>query len=165
MLKYTSAGALAWARVRDEGGGQTESPLALAADPAGNVYAAGWAIGADGSEDGYLLSYTTGGSYRWTGWFGDPSGYDQEIEGVAVAGTRLYFAARRYGAPADLQCAVGSVATATGAQRWVGAFDGGTTYEETWPAAITVVPGKSVYVAAGAGAGDTFDGVALRFAP
>lgn len=165
VLKYAGNGALAWARVRDEGGARSEAPGVLAADAAGNVYAAGWAVGADGSEDGYLLSYAANGTYRWTSMFDDPGGYDQEIESVAVAGNRLYFAGRRYSVPADLQCVLGLVMTGAGDRRWVTAFDGGTIYQETWPAAMAVVPAKSVYVAAGAASGEVVDGVALRFAP
>ncbi len=89
VAKYNSAGTQLWARQR--GTSQREFAYGVAADPAGNIYTAGYAGAAldgqpfAGNFDIYLMKHDSAGSWQWTKEFG----FANDDIGWAVATDRF----------------------------------------------------------------------------
>jgi ELWxxDGT repeat protein len=153
--KYSSAGALVWARAT--GGSGYADGVGISIDPTGNIYIAGGFFGTVdfdpgpgtfelthvGTSDGFILKLDTGGNFVWarliTGSAGDG------VNAIAVDGTGNVYATGGFGSPsggtADLDPGPGVfTVTSSGSPSGAGAFvlklDGDGNF--TWGASADV---------------------------
>ena len=87
-LKYDADGNRLWARRLDYSDGQ-DLPVALAVDPAGNVYVTGYSVEPDAIEyqsvGNYLtVKYDAAGTQLWTAEHSGPGGADDRPTAIAV---------------------------------------------------------------------------------
>lgn len=97
ISKYGPDGAHLWSQRR--GGTGDDYPRGVDVDASGNIYVAGYftgttnlgdgALASAGGQDGFLASYGSTGSPRWTRRYG-ASGTDR-LEAVVVSGTSVWF--------------------------------------------------------------------------
>ena len=84
LLKYDSSGVFQWARTWN--GGDTDEVYAVAVDPWGNVYCAGYTYSfGTGNSDALLLKYSSSGAVQWAKTWSGSDG--NELYAVAVDST------------------------------------------------------------------------------
>ena len=91
VVKWSSSGAVKWARRYDGPNHSADQATAVVVDSAGNVTVAGLELDA-GSEDWVVVSWSSAGVRRWTSRLDSASGSATVPTGLAVAADRSVYA-------------------------------------------------------------------------
>lgn len=123
-IKYSAAGELLWVVRYDGPAGGADQALALAVDPAGNVYAAGSSEDTTGDVDGAVVKYRSDGSLDWVRRYDGPAHGFDEFRTVAVDPSgSVYVAGSSYGSGTRADY-VTIKYDGSGVQQWLERYDG-----------------------------------------
>jgi hypothetical protein len=92
LVKYTSGGTRVWARTWGGAAGDTDRPVDVMCDAAGNVYVGGVTTKASG-QDFLLIKYSPSGVRRWVRTWDGPGDDDDHLEDLAMDGDGNIYAA------------------------------------------------------------------------
>jgi outer membrane protein assembly factor BamB len=162
--KFDGAGRTLWRRAVSTGA-EGSSLGSAAVDDRGRVFAAGVYGSPESGRGGALvIGLSSSGRARWTSQW-----HDQAWPGeIVVAGPRLYMDASLAPADAGDHALIGAqcLAAGTGAQIWRREYDTGAGSTRAEVKDLTVVSGRSVYVAATVWVDGRFtDALFLRLSP
>ncbi len=154
-VKYSSAGALLWARSYNGPGNGRDFVQALAIDANGDVFVTGSSRGIDTFVDDYLtLKYSNAGDLLWTrlyngpgGWMGPGKGEDDATALAVDAEGSVIVTGMSDGGTNILSCATIKYSSA-GEPLWTNRYDGGGA------TAVAVDPNGNVLVTGGGTGGD-----------
>jgi hypothetical protein len=91
IVKWSSSGAVKWAKRYDGPGHGVELPNAMVVDSAGNVTVGGYSVGASGA-DWVVVNWSASGVRRWTSRYGASAPHEIVPNGIVVASDRSVYA-------------------------------------------------------------------------
>jgi hypothetical protein len=141
VIKWSSSGAVKWARRYDGPTHGVDQPTAVVVDSAGNVTAAGTAAGAT-SIDWVVVSWSASGVKRWTSRYSAP-GMTVPMD-LVVAGDRSVYATGGFATSAG-QAALTVKYSSSGSTLWKRTYKGPAGFGAASLAAVAR-PGGGVYV-------------------
>ena len=165
LLKWSKSGTLLWARRYDGPGHGDDVAYALGVDVAGNVTVAATSVGATGSPDYALISWSAAGKQRWA-WRYDGAfhGQDSPSDLLVAADGSVYVTGLSETASMKY-AAVTARLSAAGKLLWLRSYAGPTGLAAAGYA-LAARPGGGVYVAGlTATAATSIDGLVVRYTP
>ncbi len=91
VVKWSSSGAVKWAKRYDGPSHSQDIPSAMVVDSAGNVTVGGYSTGATGA-DWVVVSWSSTGAKRWTSRYSSSSPHEMVPMDMVVAGDRSVYA-------------------------------------------------------------------------
>ncbi|MGH7495311.1 MAG: SBBP repeat-containing protein [bacterium] len=121
-IKYNSAGEEQWVARYDGPGGFDDFAVALALDPAGEVYVTGYGTGSDTGDDYATVKYNSAGAEQWVARYNGPGNSTDHASMLAVdpAGN-VYVTGWSSGSGSDYATVKYNSA---GAEQWIARYNG-----------------------------------------
>ena len=161
VLKWSSSGAVKWAKRYDGPTHSIEQAEAMVVDSAGNVTVGGYSMGATGA-DWVVVSWSASGVRRWTSRYSSSSPHEMAPMGMVVASDRSVYASGVSSIPPAF-AAMTVKYSPSGATLWKKMYAGPAGLGAVAWAAVAR-PGGGVYVCGGANsAGNGPDGLVMSY--
>jgi len=161
VLKWSSSGAVKWAKRYDGPSHGVDLPNAMVVDSAGNVTVGGYSVGATGA-DWVVVSWSASGVRRWTSRYSSSSPHEIAPFGMVVASDRSVYAS----GVSSIPPAVASVTvkySPSGVTLWKKTYTGPAGLGALVWAAVAR-PGGGVYVCGSTNsAGTGADGLVMSY--
>ena len=161
VVKWSSSGAVRWAKRYDGPAHSQDIPSAVVVDSAGNVTVGGYSVGATGA-DWVVVSWSASGARRWTSRYSSSSPHEMLPTGIVVASDRSVYASGVSAIPPTL-AAMTVKYSPSGAPLWKKTYTGPAGLGALAWAAVAR-PGGGVYVCGSAtSAGTGADGLVMGY--
>lgn len=161
VVKWSSSGAVKWAKRYDGPGHGIDAAKAMVVDSAGNVTVGGYSVGAAG-VDWVVVSWSASGAKRWTSRYSSTSPHEIAPMDMVVAGDRSVYATGVSAIPPAIT-AMTVKYSPSGVTRWKKTYAGPAGLGAlTWAAVAR--PGGGVYVCGSTNsAGTGADGLVMSY--
>ncbi len=156
-IKYKSSGVQEWLQRYAGNPDGDNGGVAVAVDASGNLYAAGYVVGIDGSADWTLIKYSPSGALRWKTQYAGPAG-SNDVPVAMKMDPRGDLVVTGYGDAEYVTIKYDS----SGVQRWIQRYKSSDNANGR-PTALAIDSDGNIYVTGSSGMGTQMDYATVKY--